>query len=312
MDLFRAAIGVFAQIDDRTVVVVARTVAEINVGDDAVALVVVERIDGPQVGQSSIDQCQCGGGGGTRSVCKLKRVARVHSDVSGAAQVITNGQSFYGTEVEVTIGLIRPWVRSSEVSHLDHVAHLLIKGRDFQAGSLCQDLLETQLVVNGLFRAQVWIGDQIVPGFNEEVVNGREAVVRRRTLSQNVVVGEEYRLVADVERERHTWHDVHLWFVIFKRLGSQFGIRTFDQPRSRVHLVDGKDVGVIDFRSRSIEPSISVPVAYDGRWSFQGIDVNGKVVSDVSRDGGTIFELIDQVTAQVTNFVVLTDDIWIL
>ena len=125
-------------------------------------------------------------------------------------------------------------------------------------------------------------------------------------------MGEEYRLVADVERERHTWHDVHLRLIIFKCLGSQFGIRTFDQPRCRIHFVDRKDVGIIDFRSRSIEPRISVSVTYDGSGSFEGVDVNGKVVSDVSRDGGTIFELIDQITAQVTNFVVLTDDIWIL
>ena len=125
-------------------------------------------------------------------------------------------------------------------------------------------------------------------------------------------MGEEYRLVADVEGEGHTRHDVYLRLVVLKSLGRQFGIRTFDQPRSWVHLVYCKDVGVVDFCSRSIEPSITVPVTYDGRGSFEGVNVNGKVVSDVSRDGGTVFELIDQITAQVTNFVVLTDDIWIL
>ena len=66
---------------------------------------------------------------------------------------------------------------------------------------------------------------------------------------KDVVVGEEYRLVADVERERHTWHDVHLRLIIFKCLGSQFGIRTFDQPRCRIHFVDRKDVGIIDLCS---------------------------------------------------------------
>ena len=62
LNLLQTTICILAQVDDRPVVVVSRPVTEVNVGNDAVTLVVVEWIDGPQVRQSSIDQCQGGGG----------------------------------------------------------------------------------------------------------------------------------------------------------------------------------------------------------------------------------------------------------
>ena len=190
---------------------------------------------------------------------------------------------------------------------MDHVAHLLVERGDLQARRLAQDLLEAQFVVDGLLRTEVRIGDQVVARFNEEVVDRREAIVRRRALRQDIVVREEDRLVRDVEREGDTWHDVHLRRVIFKGVRVQFSVRPLLQPRRGVYFVDREDVRVVDFRTGCVEPGVAVAVSYNGGRAVKCVHVDGVVVSDVRWDDDAVVELREQVTSDVTDSVILAD-----
>ena len=138
-------------------------------------------------------------GGGPCAVCELQGVVRIQSDVSSAAHVVAYSETFDGSKVEVAKGLVGTGVSTREVPHLNHVPHLLVIRGDLQAGRFGQHLLKPELIVDGFFWTKIGVGNQIVAALQEQVINGGEAVARCRTLGQDVVVGEENRLVADVE-----------------------------------------------------------------------------------------------------------------
>ena len=130
---------------------------------------------------------------------------------------------------------------------------------------------------------------------------------------------KEDGLVADVEREGDSRHDVHRWIVIaerFRRQGERIffrGVVVGLEPRRRVGGVHGQHVGICDFRAQRVVPSVSISESDNGAWPLQRVHVHGKVFANVFRDECVAAEGFNQAFAvgalNVTHGVGLADDI---
>ena len=118
---------------------------------------------------------------------------------------------------------------------------------------------------------------------------------------------KEDGFITDVEGECNPRHDVDLWLIVLKRFLVELGVWAVYQPRCWIHFVDRQDIGIVDFCSCSVEPGVSVSVTYDRCRAVQGIHVHGEIITNVLWNDGAILQLVEQIAAQVTHFVILSD-----